>query len=162
MLILGKRDYLSEIDALFEDSVDPETGEIINPAFEEELAKLMQDRDVGLEQIALLYKDTKSELVALKEAEKDVQKKMASAERRMEFCKNFLTIQLNGEKFGTALVSVYYQTTSSVDIQDESAIPAEYIKTVSTPMKTEIKKAIQAGKEVPGCVIMKTTSTVIR
>ena len=162
MLILGKRDYLSEIDALFEDSVDPETGEIINPAFEEELAKLMQDRDVGLEQIALLYKDTKSELVALKEAEKDVQKKMASAERRMEFCKSFLTMQLNGEKFKTALVSVYYQTTSSVDIQDESAIPAEYIKTVSTPMKTEIKKAIQAGKEVPGCVIMKTTSTVIR
>ena len=162
MLILGKRDYLSEIDALFEDSVDPETGEIINPAFEEELAKLMQDRDVGLEQIALLYKDTKSELVALKEAEKDVQKKMTSAERRMEFCKSFLTMQLNGEKFKTALVSVYYQTTSSVDIQDESAIPAEYIKTVSTPMKTEIKKAIQAGKEVPGCVIMKTTSTVIR
>ena len=162
MLILGKRDYLSEIDALFEDSVDPETGEIINPAFEEELAKLMQDRDVGLEQIALLYKDTKSELVALKEAEKDVQKKMASAERRMEFCKSFLTMQLNGEKFKTALVSVYYQTTSSVDIQDESAIPAEYIKTVSTPMKTEIKKAIQAGKEVPGCVIKKTTSTVIR
>ena len=162
MLILGKRDYLSEIDALFEDSVDPETGEIINPAFEEELAKLMQDRDVGLEQIALLYKDTKLELVALKEAEKDVQKKVTSAERRMEFCKSFLTMQLNGEKFKTALVSVYYQTTSSVDIQDESAIPAEYIKTVSTPMKTEIKKAIQAGKEVPGCVIMKTTSTVIR
>lgn len=52
------------------------------------------------------------------------------------------------EKAGTFTLS--FRKSEAVVINDELALPAEYVKTKTTPDKTAIKKAIKDGAEVPG------------
>ena len=55
-------DYNVLFDQLIQDSVDPVTGEIINPDFEAQLAALEMSRDEKAEQVALAYKKSKGDV----------------------------------------------------------------------------------------------------
>lgn len=56
----------------------------------------------------------------------------------------------------------------SVEILDESLIPAEYIRTsepkppVATPDKKQILSALKSGVDVSGCAIKQTNRLVIK
>ena len=59
------------------------------------------------------------------------------------------------EKMQTEINELSYRKSEAVILTDEEAIPSEYKKeklTISVD-KTEIKKAIKAGTEVPGAII---------
>jgi hypothetical protein len=57
------------------------------------------------------------------------------------------------------------QTPPSVEVVDDSALPAEYVRIVpesKAPDKVAIAKALKAGVEVPGCFLTTTQTLRIR
>ena len=52
----------------------------------------------------------------------------------------------------------------ATDIFDESILPKKFLKekVTYTPSKTDIKKALQAGEEVPGARLVINTSLTIK
>jgi hypothetical protein len=58
----------------------------------------------------------------------------------------------NIEKLDTELNKLSYRSSSSVEIQDENLLPAEFFRIVpesKSPDKNAIKNAITEGKDVP-------------
>ena len=68
------------------------------------------------------------------------------------------------DKVETAKVRVSFRKSVSVNIEDEGALPADFIvETVSTkPDKTAIKKAIQAGQEIAGATLIENRNIQIK
>lgn len=62
----------------------------------------------------------------------------------------------------TDKMSISYRKYKSVDIIDETAIPADFLRLKYEPMKTEIKKAIESGEEIPGAVIKETNGLLVK
>jgi hypothetical protein len=65
-------------------------------------------------------------------------------------------------KFDTDNFKFYIKANTSTIIDDESAVPDEYCKFERKVSKTEIKNAINAGKEVAGAHLETKEGVVIR
>lgn len=148
-------DILSEMYSL----IDEETGEILDS---ERFTELLKMKGEKLENAALLIKDVKGDKEKLQQEIKRLQGKVAVLEHTEERVKELIKSVLNGEKFKTSKVSIYYMETDAVEILDPEKIPSEYIKVVKEPMKTEIKKAIKGGISVDGAQLKKNVSMVIK
>lgn len=155
-------DYNSAFAQLVDESIDPDTGEIINPEFEAQLAALEMKKEEQIEQIGLAFKNARADVEELDAVIKALQGKKAARERSMNFFKALAGTLLDGEKLKTPLVSMYWSRAKRTEIIDESAIPAEYLKTTTTIQKDAIKKAIQGGAEVPGAVLLESDYIVIK
>lgn len=61
------------------------------------------------------------------------------------------------EKIETSVCKVWYKDSEYVDLYDESILPEEFkiIKVSEMASKSDIKKAIKAGKDVPGASLGK-------
>ncbi len=61
------------------------------------------------------------------------------------------------EKIETSVCKVWYKDSEYVDLYDESILPEEFktIKVSEMASKSDIKKAIKAGKDVPGAALGK-------
>lgn len=124
------------------------------------LEQLKADRAVKLENIALYAKNCASEAAAIKAEIDNLKKRKERLERKSESLAGLLTKSLsenNDSKFETSKCSVYFRSSEVTEILDEAAIPDEYIKvkTETAPDKAAIKKAIKAGVEVAGAVLVK-------
>ena len=85
-----------------------------------------------------------------------------SAERRDRFAPG---VEERGGKAKLPLFSLSLRTTSSVEIDcDPQQLPASYQRTkiVSEPDKANIKRDLEAGKEIEGCRLKTKTSVVIK
>lgn len=160
---------LYEIDndmmAAFDAAVDPDTGEIIDEEALERFNKLSMDRDVKIENICLWIKNLKADATVLK-AEKDAfAARQKAAENKAKSLSKYLQGFLDGEKFKAAdgRATVSYRKSESVKVTDISQIPLEYLTMADpTANKTEIKKAIKAGKDVPGAEIETNNNMIIK
>lgn len=152
---------LYEINQKILEVCDPSTGEITDwSAFE----ALQLARDDKLENIALWYKNLLSDAAAFK-AEKDAfAAKQKAAESKAESLKNYLDSSLKGGKFKTVKVDVSYRKSTSVEVVDESLIPAEYMRTVTTttPDKAEIAKALKVGEAIDGVQLKESQNIQIK
>ena len=149
---------LYEINQQLLDTMDLDTGEIINT---EKFDELQLERNEKLENVALWYKNLLSEAAAYK-AERDVfAEKQKRAEAKADSLKKYLDSALNGSKFETVKVNVSYRKSTSVEVVDQTLIPEQYLRTVTTvsPDKTEIAKALRVGELVDG-VQLKTTENI--
>jgi hypothetical protein len=74
-----------------------------------------------------------------------------SIDRLKESVKNAMEIY-GIEKIETPILKLSFRKSESVEIENEALIPSFYFteKTTRTISKTEIKKAIQEGSDVPG------------
>lgn len=137
---------------LYEEFVDPETGEITDEeAFAERYAALELTREEVIENTLLMYKNAKADAAAIAEEIKALTARKAILERRAERCQADAAAALNGEKFSTAKVSVTWRKNpASAKADDEALTPDEFIKITKTPMKAEIKAALKQGIAVPG------------
>lgn len=151
---------LYEIDSAIMDCVDEETGEVVDI---EELEALQIEREKKVEGIALAVKNYAAEAKAIKEEEEKLAKRRRSCENAVKRCKDYLSYALDGEKFKTARVSVYYKNNESVTIDDLGSLTKEYIR-IPEPFadKTAIKKALKEGKEVVGAHIEGSRSVIVR
>ena len=154
--------YAPKFRELIERSVDPETGEIINDDFDEELDALQMAQNEKIEQAALAYKNAKVEYEAVDKIYKSLEKKRANLDKLMEFLKGYCTHELDGKKYKTALFSIYYGSRSRVEIADESKVPECYWKVERTVKKKEILNVFNMGGNVPGAYVQPVPYTVIR
>lgn len=151
---------LYEINEEILSCVDMETGEIIDP---EKLDQLQLDFDNKVEGIALWIKNLLSDAEAIKVEKDKLSERQKACENKAKSLKEYLSAFLGGQKFKTPKVSISYRKSKAVDVKDITAIPEEYIKySEPTANKTEIKKAIESGIQVPGCEIVENQNMQIK
>ena len=92
-----------------------------------------------------------AEISILLELKQTYTKRIASADKQIDYLLRLFKI----EKMQTEINELSYRKSEAVVFTDEEAIPAEYKKEKTTISvdKTEIKKALKSGTEVPGAMI---------
>lgn len=149
---------------LYDEFVDPETGEITDPdAFAERYAELEISREEIIENTLLLYKNCVSDAAAIAEEIKVLKARQAALEKRADRLKADASDALGGEKFHTAKVAVSWRKSTAAEV-DESLCPEEYITTKITtaPDKKAITAALKAGQEIPGCKLVERLNMSVR
>lgn len=143
---------LYEIDNEILGCVDADTGEIFDiDKFEE----LSLTRDAKVENICLWIKNLKAEVEALKSEKDAFAQREKVAKNKMESLKKYISGYLEGTSFESAKVKVTFRKSESLEISDVSNIPDEYLKFKEPDVnKTELKKAIKAGKTFEGVQIV--------
>lgn len=150
-----------QIEEAFYSGMDPETGEIIGDL--SSLDELQIARDEKIENICLFYKNLISDAEAIRAEEKKLAERRRACENHAERLKKYLADNLQGETFKTARAAVSWRRSTSVNVTDVWALPDEYIKMEDPkPIKTEIAKALKAGKEVTGAELVESQSMSIR
>ena len=160
------------IEGIFEQLVDPETGEIVeNEALLAQLDSLQMERSRILEYLAKLVLNTRSQMAALKEEEKRLKERRASLERKDTRIMEILDRECAGEKTDCGVATVCYRKTTKVEVGDDATavswlmdhghtqcyrVPAPEIS------KTEVKKLLAAGTEVPGVALVQDYSCSLR
>lgn len=145
----------SRLVAAFDAAVDTETGEVLSEDALDEFHAMQMAWDDKVENIALWIKNLTAEAKAIKEEQDALAARRKAIEAKGDRLLRYLSGYLNGAKFETAKVKVSWRKSESVQIDDISAIPEEYLKYAApTANKTDIKAAIKAGKEIPGAQIV--------
>lgn len=159
----------AELEKLFEESIDEETGEVLD-INAEKIANLELEKNQLAEDIALMVKNSKAEAEAIKQEATELGKRQKQAERRAESLKRLLKEVLGGEKLKTSKVSISYRKSESVLIDDEEQA-LRYLKTYRDDLlrykepemrKDEIKKAIKDGEVFDGIRLAEKQSIIIK
>lgn len=157
-----------EIDERLLQLVD-EDGEILDL---DEFRALAMEREEKAANMALWALDLKDEQEAIKREIQRLTARLRSAERRETSLREYLQQILNGEKLKTPRVSVSYRTTEAVEISDEESVRRfaqsddrfEDILRYKEPeiSKTEVRRLIQSGTQIPGAALVGRVSTIIK
>ena len=142
------------------DAVDEE-GEYIFGA--ETIEALQMERHEKRRQIALYILNQKAFVEMSKIAGAKINKKIRSAENRIEYLKGILMQDLDGEKMKEPEFNIYYKTTPDVvDIAEGTELPDEFMRIKKEPNKTALKEALQNGEIIEGVNLVDKVSLVIR
>lgn len=152
---------LYEINQELLNCIDLETGEIIEI---DKFDELQIEREDKIENIALWYKNLVSDAEAYKTEKDAFAAKEKAAKSKAESLKNYLDSALKGQKFKTVKTDISYRKSKSVEIVDETIIPGQYLKVVTTssPDKTEIAKALKDGKSIEGVALKENNNIQIK
>ena len=169
---------LYEVNQQLEDLIlqlepDPETGEI--PANEDEIiaqinALAMKREDI-LQYLAKLTLNCRAEIMALKMEEDRLKKRRYDLDAKAERLLKILDRECDGETTDLGVATLSHRKTSKVEVTDETRAVnwlkrhkfTEAIKVVApTVYKTEVRKLIAAGKNVPGCTIVEDQAVSLR
>ena len=143
---------------------DPETGEILD---EQKLADLEMEHDRKIENIALYIKNLESDAEQIKAEKNALAAREKSAKNKADSLRKYLSGYLAGQKFSTPRVAISFRSSTSVEA-DVSAlmgsdIGRDYLKySEPTADKTAIKKALQEGIVLPGCVLVTNQNMQIK
>lgn len=119
-----------------------------------------------LESTAKVIRNLEAEADGLEAEEKRLKARKMAVKNRIADIKGY--VQQNLEAMGKDKVTSgifkwsIQANAPSVNILDESLIPDEYWKIERKPMKTEIKKAIEAGELAEGAELVRTKSLRLR
>ena len=154
-------DILEALDSL---EIDEETGEIVNFDAVENLHERFDEK---AENVACYIKNLTAFAGDLKAEEEALCQRRKSAERRVESLKRYLSscMDIAGKaKLDTARARISFRKSIQVQIDDESALPADYVvETVTVrPNKTAIKQAIQSGEFVSGASLVENRNLQIK
>ena len=143
---------------------DPETGEILD---EQKLASLEMEHDKKVENIGLYIKNLESDAEQIKAEKNALAAREKSAKNKAESLRKYLSSYLAGQKFSTPKVAISFRTSTSVeaDVAElmKSEVGAEYLKYAEpTADKTAIRKALQEGIKLPGCVLITNQNMQIK
>lgn len=149
--------------------VDEDTGEIKGNADElfNQLDALQMERQSVLEYLAKLVLNTRSEASSLKAEEQRLKERRVRLEKKTGRLLAVLDRECAGEKTDLGVATFAYRKTSHVEIAD-SAMAVSWLKSnnytscyrVPEPeiSKSEVKKLINSGTEVPGCAVIEDRS----
>ena len=153
---------LYEIEAAILDTVDQETGEIIDI---DRLNALEMARDTKISNVACWIKDLKAEAEAIKAEKQALDKRQKAAENKAERLKEWLQGILQGEKFKDSRCSISYRKSERVVFSDNfpfSSLPTKYRKITVEPKKTELKEALKNGETFEGVQLVESSNIQIR
>ena len=119
-----------------------------------------------LESTAKVIRNLEAEADALEAEEKRLKARKTALRNRIADIKGYVQENLEAmgkDKVTSGIFKWSIQANApSVNILDESLIPDDYWKIERKPMKTEIKKAIEAGELTEGVELVRTKSLRLR
>ena len=151
------------IDELIRNSVDPETGEVVD--ITDELDALQMEREDKLESVALVIKNLTAEATAIRNEEKALADRRRTAENRVEWLKGYLMQSLAGQKFSTPKVAVSFRNSTSTFIENEEMFLVHYpqFARVKTELdRSALKDALKNGEHFEGACLENRTSMIVR
>ena len=151
-------EYLNALE-----NIVAEDGTIDTTALEEINGNL-QDK---VEATALFIKDCEAMAKMIKEEEAALASRRKTLENTVTNLKGYLTDCMsivNMSKYASPKVAISFRSSKAVEIINEAMIPHELMteKVTYTPNKTEIKKAIEEGIEVPGAELVERRNIQIK
>ncbi len=150
----------AEIDALF--VAYPDLAE------DEQLRADMLEGETNLhavlERLLTVEREANSLMAAIKQRQDDLSARRQRAERRKDAMRGLMlkllkAADLQKAPLTEATISVT-KGRDSVEITDEALLPVSMLKVVSSPDKTAIKAAMDAGKTVPGAQLKTGEATL--
>lgn len=157
------------IAALYDECMDPETGEITED-FPVRLAQLLA-RDDANKDDALNEIKSRAALIAARKAEiARIQEENRRDTAAIETLKTTLRDVLNGEKFKSAVGSVSYRRSKALEISDADALTSWALDqgldifTHPAPVisKTAVTDLLTDGVEVPYSGIVERVSVIVK
>lgn len=144
--------------------IDEETGEILNADGLHNLELSAKDK---IANTGRYIRECTVLLEAMKQAKQNIDARMKTLQKRLDYLTG---LSLDGmEALGVKKIEepdIRISTRKSVGtvIEDEEAIPSKFVTIVQTQKinKTEIKKAIQAGQDVPGAYLVENINLAIK
>lgn len=154
---------LTESMRNFELQIDEETGEITNS---EDLETLSIEYNEKIKNCVRYYKNMKAEAEALKAEKLKLANRQKSAERKAEWIKAYIDLNLDGKPFkpeDDATINVSYRKSVTVECNNVFDVPDEYLKYKEPELdKAKVKKAINAGETVKGCSLVEHQNIQIK
>lgn len=105
-----------EIDSAIAALVDPETGELGDY---EAFQQLQMAREAKIENLALLYKETRATAEAMKAEADKLKERRRVLENNMKRMQEYLTMVLDGEKFTSPRCAVSYRRSEVTETDPE-------------------------------------------
>ena len=157
-----------EIENLIVNGIDPETGEWTLD--ESALEALQMEREQKIENVILYFKDIKKDCIAIEQEISNLDDRKDRLEKTMEGLKIWLNKALAGQKFSTARCEVNFRRSEAVECDDDFCAWAEQyeadsfitVKHSVAPNKSEIKKFLKSGGELPHCQLVEKQNIQIR
>ena len=154
------------IETFFETHIDEETGEVFGIEELEELELAKRDK---IENIALMIKNMAADSKAIGDEVRTLQSRKKAIDNRIKSIKEYLMYSLEGLKFKTPKVSIYYRNTKSVKLPEDidyDYILNNYKDCISfrpeNISKKKIKTKLDEGYTVSGYEVVEKTSMTIR
>ena len=151
---------------------DPETGEVAaTDDIIEQLGQLEMERSAILEYLAKVVLDTRAGIDALKNEEKRLKERRLSMERKDERLMQILDRECAGQKTDCGVATICYRKTTRVEVSDDQTAIAWlmenghdncYKQPAPEVSKSEVKKLLQDGTEVPGLTLVQDLSCSLR
>lgn len=138
-------------------------GEVSDELLAEE-KEIFESLDNKVENVGLWIKNKTAFVKALKDEKKSLDHRIKMLSNNIDRNKEYITNFLDGEKFESTRIKISYRKSKSIEIIDQEKLSEDFIKTVTTtsPDKIAIKKAISAGNEVDGAVLVENSNIQIK
>lgn len=138
-----------EIERILTMESDRETGEITGEALEK-LDALELALEAKALAIAAYLKGEIAEGEAVAEQARRLGERARRHKNRAERLKAYLAKHCEGRSFRDDKSEIGWRKSTSVEIEDEAALPIDCVEHKTVPLKKEIAAKIKAGGEVPG------------
>lgn len=148
----------------FEKAVNQETGEILDETAFVELDNLQLMRDEKIEGLLLWIKNLTADAEALKREKMAFEERQRSVNKRIESLKRYVIRAIAGQKFRTDRVSVTWRRSKVTEYDgDVELLPEECISRKPPEVnKTELKRILESGVEIPGARIIEKQNMTIK
>jgi DNA-binding transcriptional MerR regulator len=122
--------------------------------------------ELKVENIAKIMKTLEGEADIIREEEKRLTDRRRALEAEVGRLKSYVESNMRAAKIdkvkGRLFTLAFQKNPPSVEVMDESLIPSDYIKTVTSVDRKLILEALKAGQAVTGCEIRQSESLRIR
>ena len=146
------------IQQMIEEGTPPEV-------FEEALKAIDGEAAEKLEAYVMVYKNVNSDINGVNEEIKRLQEFKKSMENNAERLKRnmeMLLKEMKDNRLKTNKFSLSLRKSTSVQIEDETLIPPQFIRTKSEVIKTDIAKLLKDGAQIPGASLVENQSLQIK
>lgn len=148
---------------------DEETGEILcdMEALTAQIENLQMERRSILEYLAKLVLNLRADSAALKAEEARMHSRRLRIDKKVERLLQILDRECGGEKTDLGIATLMYRRSAHVEVSDE-AKAISWLKSrnmtncfrVPSPelAKSEVRKLLSVGTEIPGCALVEERS----
>lgn len=133
--------------------------------FELALSQIKGEIGEKLEGYAMVMKNIESDITGIKSEEKRLADRRKSMERNLGRIKENMAdalLTVEGNRVKTEKFTFSFRRSTSVQIENDAAIPPQFIKVERTISRSELAKALKAGEQIEGAQLIENQSLSIR
>ena len=156
---------LYQINQTIANLMTPDDDGVIQDDAFEQLHLLSLAADEKLESIGCLLKDWQAEADAIKAECIVLTERRRVIEARADRLRKYAAMQMTAmgkRKLETPRCVLAMRTSRAVEIVDQGEIPLDYTEFEVKILKSEIAKALKAGTDVPGAVLVERENLTVR